>query len=397
MNRPTRRMDQRGLRILRANEFRVIQQAASRARTDAVYPPPAERGEAAPPTLLGGVNGKNIGKMDTGERKASLSVDWLQGTIPFERMDMLFEYLTDLCGSRPEIYGYGMLGYQCSAEWHPFGIKVMWDAEKTARSFHANRICIQLTGSSLAGFPPSSLMRFMYDMSVKFWLKCSRIDLAFDDYEKIIRPTEVFEHAEQGSYKGFRKHHPVIERQRNGELLGEGIYFGTRGKNGGGKYLRCYGKDIESDGETDSIRWEVEFSKQKANRVFFDLAMAADLTDFATMISLFIGGAIDFIERGSSGKCNKLDRLAFWEQILHHLGAATIRCPEPDGSIETTMEWFERSVYPSMEKVKRAIGDDALYQRLLEGMQGAKLSELQINQIRVYRNIYGNPPEQCFP
>ena len=335
--------------------------------------------------------------MDAGERKASISVDWLQGTIPFERMDLLFSYLSDLCETQPEIYNHGLMGYQCSAEWHPFGIKVMWDAERVARNFHANRICIQLTGQSLAGFPPSSLMQFMHDMSVKFWLKCSRIDLAFDDFEKIIRPAEVAEYANQGSYKGFRKHRPVIEQRRDGELLGEGIYFGTRGKSGGGKYLRCYGKDIESNGETDSIRWEVEFSKEKANRVFFDLAMAQNLPDFATMISLFIGGAIDFIERGSSGKYSKIDRLAFWEQILHHLGAATIRCPEPDGSIEKTIGWFERSVYPSMEKVRRAIGDDQLYQQLLDGMEGAKLSELQTNQIRVHWNIYGSPPEPCFP
>ena len=125
--------------------------------------------------------------------------------------------------------------------------------------------------------------------------------------------------------------------------------------------------------------------------------MAQSLTGFATMISLFIGGTIDFIERGSSGKYSKIDRLAFWEQILHHLGAATIRCPESDGSIEKTMGWFERSVYPSIEKVRRAIGDDQLYQRLLDGMEGAKLSELQLNQIRVHWNVHGYPPEPCFP
>jgi hypothetical protein len=389
-------MDRKGRKLLRAHEFRVLQHAASRTRPGAVSPPPGECGEAAPPTLLGGLNGKNIGKMDTGERKASIGVDWLQGTIPFERMDMLFDYLSEMCGTQPEIYNHGFMGYQCSAEWHPYGIKVLWDTDRTARDFHANRICIQLTGQSLAGFPPSSLMKFMYDMSVMFWLKCSRIDLSFDDFEKIVRPAEVTEYANQGSYKGFRKHRPVQEQRRNGELLGEGVYFGTRGKDGGGKYLRCYAKDIESEGKTDSIRWEVEFSKAKANRVFFDLAMATDLTDFASMIALFIGGAIDFVERGNSGKCNKLDRLAFWEQILHHLGAATVRCPEPDGSIDKTIVWFERSVYPSMEKVRKAVGDDALYQQLLDGMQHAVLSKLQLNQIRVYRNMHGDPSETCF-
>jgi hypothetical protein len=390
-------MDSKGLRIIRANEYRVLQQAAVRSRTGDGLPATGESGEAAPPTLLGGVNGKNIGKLDAGERKSSIGIDWLQGSVPFDRMDMVFSYFNEVCGSQPEIYNHGMMGYQCSAEWHPWGIKVLWDTDKSAREFHANRICIQCPGASMAAFAPMDMKRFLYQLSTRLWFKCSRIDLAFDDYEKIIRPLEVKEHADRGSYNGFRKHRPVEERKRNGTCLGEGVYFGTRGKNGGGKYLRCYAKDIESKGETDSIRWEVEFSKKKANSVFFDLAMSEDLTDLATKIALFIGGTIDFIEQNASGKFDKRDRLAFWEQILHYLGAASLRCANADGSIEQTQEWFERCVYPSMKKVMHAIGDDRFYQNLHDGMESAILKEYQRQEIRVHQNLNGVPPEPCFP
>lgn len=66
--------------------------------------------------------------------------------------------------------------------------------------------------------------------------------------------------------------------------------------------------------------------------------MSSDLTDFATKLAMFIGGAIDFIERNGNRR-DSIDRLAFWEQILDALGAAVVRNPKPDQSIETAMSW----------------------------------------------------------
>lgn len=409
--RSSRKMDSKGLRIIRANEYRVLQKAAHSSDTSSERrASERQSGEAAPPTLLGGVTGKNIGesekwnkrvtiipserhlgKLDAGERQSSIGIDWLQGTIPFERFDLVRSYLDAVCGEHREDYNHGMQGFQAACEWHPFGIKLMWDTDRKNRENHANRILFQVTGQGLACFPPVSLWRFLRDLSIKFWFKCSRIDLAFDDYEKIIRPDEVNEFAKEGSYKGFRKHKYIGGNRRNGEQTDDGIYFGTRGKDGGGKFLRCYGKDIESDGETDSIRWEVEFSKAKANKVFFDLAMSTDLTDLATKIALFIGGSIDFAERSRSGRFSKADRLAFWEQILFHLGAAEIRCPKQEGDIESSMEWVEYSVTPSLEKIRQAIGDDIYYNWLHELMQEVDLQPGALGQINAYHYINGEP------
>ncbi|MEE9369357.1 MAG: replication initiation factor domain-containing protein [Pontiella sp.] len=409
--RSTRRMDTKGLRILRANEYRLNQEAAVRARHSyGASPSNGESGEAAPPTLLGGVTGKfigkaekfdkrvsiipsqhHLGKMDTGERTSSIGVDWIQGTIPFERLDLVRSYLTAVCGQQPEDYDHGLMSFQTSCEWHPFGIKLAWDLDKKNRENHSNRILLQLTGSSLHNFTPVHLWRFLKDLSVKFWFNCTRIDLAFDDFEKIIRPDEVNEFANQGAYKGFRKHKYIGGVKRDGTVTDDGIYFGTRGKDGGGKFLRCYGKDIESKGEIDAIRWEVEFTKDKADKIFFELAMSDDVTDMATKIALFIGGSIDFAERTKSGRFNKEDRLAFWEQLLHHLGSAEVRCPKVEGDIESAMDWVELSVTPSLEKIRQAIGDDIYYQWLYELMEDADLSEKAQGQIIHYHSLNGEP------
>ena len=385
--RNSRRIDSVGLRNLRANEWRI----ADRRRRASEATSPHNGGEAAPLTLIGGFLGNSIGKMDAGERKSSIGIDWLQGTVPFERMDMLFDWMSGICGCQPEFYSYGGLNYQRKATFHPFGINIFWDLDEHNRKRHNHRICLQVTGSGLAGFTPANLLRFMYELSRDHFFKCSRIDLAFDDFEKIISPLEVFEFAEQESYQHFSVHGIEGKRKRNGESKGFTCCFGNRGKNGGGKYLRCYNKEKESKGEINSIRWEVEFSKDKANAIFFKLAMSNDIQEFADKIAAYIGGSIDFIERSDSGRCNPIDRLAFWEQILDHLGCSVLRCPRPPGDIDTSIEWMEKSVMPCAEKIRQAIGDDAFQEWLFGKMGDVKLTKRAAAQVYCYHFVNGEP------
>jgi DNA relaxase NicK len=296
-----------------------------------------------------------------------------------------------MSGNPPEILNHGFLGFQCAAEYHPYGIKVMWDCDDQARKRHGNRVLLQLCGESLSQFFPSDLSKFLFDLSCEFWFKASRIDLSFDDFEKIIRPEDVNEYANQGSYSGFRKHKFIGGSSRSGTATDEGIYFGSRGKNGGGKFLRCYAKDIESDGETDSIRWEVEFSKEKANEVYFNLAMSESVEDLATKIALFIGGSIEFCERYESGKLDPFGKLAFWEQILHYLGAAVLRSPQKLTEIEDSMEWVEKSVAPSLKKIREAIGSEWYETWLRDQLDKVVLKQRALGEIFYYHIISGEP------
>ena len=72
-----KRMDRKGMCVLYANQYRVKAVSEARSSASAADPAPTrlERGAASPPTLLGGVIGKNIAKMDVGERTASIGID----------------------------------------------------------------------------------------------------------------------------------------------------------------------------------------------------------------------------------------------------------------------------------------------------------------------------------
>lgn len=38
-------------------------------------------------------------------------MNWVQGSVPFEKMDLLFSYLSAMCSLSPEIYNHGYIGH----------------------------------------------------------------------------------------------------------------------------------------------------------------------------------------------------------------------------------------------------------------------------------------------
>ena len=55
------------------------------------------------------------------------------------------------------------------------------------------------------------------------------------------------------------------------------------------------------------------------------------------------------------------------------------------------MEWVEASVTPSLEKIRRAIGDDRYYEWLQKQMESVELRKKAIEQVAAHRRAYGVP------
>lgn len=90
----------------------------------------------------------------------------------------------------------------------------------------------------------------------------SRIDLCFDDFKKVYKPSYYYKKFISGS---------LVTRMRTVKMVhagdgsgGETFYLGDRRK----RMLRVYDKGIESGGEINSIRYEVEIHAN-ASRAFF--------------------------------------------------------------------------------------------------------------------------------
>lgn len=91
----------------------------------------------------------------------------------------------------------------------------------------------------------------------------SRIDIAYDDFDKIITP---FQYAKWKIDKNMVTRYCKCQFVACDSEKGSTFYLGSRKS---GKMLRIYDKDYESKGEIKSIRYEFEL-RREFGRMFFD-------------------------------------------------------------------------------------------------------------------------------
>lgn len=323
---------------------------------------------AAPPVLTGGAKCQEEAPGSEG----AVSVHWLQGTIPAERVEALLDYLLAMIGTPPELQEWGRYRYDCSASWAACGVVVYFDSSLArAKDVHAGRACLLFPGTACDGLAAAGLGQFLQDLAVRFWFRCTRIDVAWDDMARRITPAAIAGDVEQGNFTGFRVfEHRRPQRLGPGGAVAEGdtLSFGRRGRDGSGQYLRIYDKALESGGENPAIRWEVEFSGDRAATVFAGLAFVVDVAELGARLGALVGGAISFVDRSSGdGHLERLPLLAWWADILQVLGRVRVRAGRLKVSLERVRAWLEKQVSASLAVCREAYGGAWLGEVLATG------------------------------
>lgn len=316
---------------------------------------------APPPILTGGVNSQRAESRPVhGDADGLVSVHWLQGTFPASKLSALAAWLESVIGSAPEVQEWGRYRYDCSLSWVQ-GVTVFFDSsESRAAQVHNNKFCLSVTGSFLDSLTSDGLYEFCRVLFHTFWLRASRVDIAFDDYKKIVLPAQVAEYAGAGSVSGFRKFQHIQDKRISPDgvpqVLSDTCSFGSRGQNGSGRFLRVYDKALESDGRLDCVRWELETSGDVAQEFFSRLGFAPDIPSFAALLAGVIGGCITFMDRRSKN----LDRnnlLPFWADMLAVLGRVCLRHAVTDKTVEKAKGWVAKQVACTLAMLQKSLGD----------------------------------------
>ena len=71
-------------------------------------------------------------------------------------------------------------------------------------------------------------------------------------------------------------------------------------------------------------------------------------------------GSIDFIDRQGI-HLDRLERFDFWKRITSIPGSLKLRNPKRIKPVEKAKIWIEKSVVPSIEMMRKAIGDEPFY------------------------------------
>jgi len=349
---------------------------------------------SVPPVLTGGVNSHSL-KSEEKNAHSSIGIDWISGTMPFVRLDDVIKYVSRLLESSPELRDYGMYRYDHMLVWPLYGVQLMFDSsEDRSLTVHNGRILLVIPGGACTHFSAEVMHHLVYDLIHNFWMKATRLDLCFDDYDRQVEIPLIEKACVDRDIAGFRTFEVRRPQRTSGVLLGESINFGVRGQNGGGKYLRVYDKNLESEGEQNCIRWEVEFSKEKAQAVFFALSQTDSLDAFASLLGAFIGGSIDFVHR-KDRNLDRAMRLEWWERIRSYLGSARLRGASKLVVVERSMDWIEKSVAPSMRMIVKACGYDDFASWVFALCSAGSLNKYQADAVSEYVGRNGNPYERA--
>lgn len=343
-----------------------------------------------------------------------IGVHWLRISFNYKDLQKVKEFVGHFYSDN-DSDGYGLWSYDSRIIWAS-GVSLNYDREnERCQRVHKGRITLDVPGSACDLLTAPDLVLFI-EGAFSMGGKCTRIDIFFDDYQRLIEVTELAKLARRGDFSKFISWHIKESGYRSdgkrGKLGDDGtqikrkagltyseVSFGSRGSTGSGKYLRIYDKLLESGGKFDCIRWEVEFSQRKAQEVFMVLAgTSGDMDIFATICGALIGGCINFVHRNGDRNIGRLDVYEFWDLITKSLGKLTIRIEKKKNTLTGVIEWTERQVAPSLACVRKSFVSDQKFFAWVTDILDDGESRMNANQRQIVKRFEGSmnyDPKTC--
>lgn len=302
------------------------------------------------------------------DSKWSVGVDWLDFTFravegvgeAYELLDQVeivideqFEFSPSAAvhnGRQWEGSGHGSKGSMC---WY----KAPYEDEFGGP--HPAQLKIAMSGSTLAKIKLMELAEWLRVAGENRELDCTRIDLALDDHNKIIKMGKIADAREKGNFFNCSYSERVTSCRR-GEIEGVTIYFGSRASD---KRLRIYDKTIESKGATLGNRWEAQFRRGAAYEVFSVWLKACEMGERTTarVLQNIVLGLIDFRSRDNDDpNRSRCPRLAWFEAMLSILSSepARISVTKVEQSLQKSIDWIKRSVGSTLASLRAVLGTE---------------------------------------
>lgn len=231
----------------------------------------------------------------------------------------------------------------------------------------------------------------------------TRIDIAADDYGRVVTPGVVADLVRRGKrdpsqrhHHGFREFEYMESSSKKG--IGETAYLGKRG---GRKLLRCY--DAQMVHDIQAIRWELQLREFKANYVATEFVRRFDegkyrdkdnvrdnerwTKDMVEHLLNIVFSSVDFrIPRGKEKNVERLERVSWWGELCRSI-TERVRVPLPKRtqSLKKSMDWLYRSVAPSLAVWCASLGPDRFYNDFLQAIVSdgrRRLNDVQWSLIR---------------
>ncbi len=222
--------------------------------------------------------------------------------------------------------------------------------------------------------------------------KCSRIDLAIDDYSKKLHFQQLEDAISSNHHSGFKVSRTV--RNHGSKFRGWTVYLGSRQSE---FMVRIYDKWAETLGLLDCIRWEAEIKGDTANALFpLLLEFPSTEEEYQNILISYAIGKIKFIDPidKNISRCPMLTWWAEWLEFIRCL-PKKIFVARKQPTLARTKQWLEKSVSKSLAMIKASLGvyyfPHFLEELLISGKGKMKnIDDLRIADYVGYEDFLGN-------
>jgi len=233
------------------------------------------------------------------------------------------------------------------------------------------RIDYDRTGNAVAGTGyyfhltlPGKACRMMSEASARKLIRfavdnfgtATRIDLAMDDYQRVM-PIDEIDRVTMTPDFVSRTHRVLTMRSHapgSSEVTGQTLYVGGSKSR---RILRIYDKWLEG-GELDCIRWEMEEKKSAAAELMVQLTERDPITNkpkpWAEIAAARLVSFVDFRDSGSRYNVDQRTRLEWFALLVSQIKRARVYPPSLPGTVDQMKQWVEKQIGPSLWVIVKA-------------------------------------------
>lgn len=272
---------------------------------------------------------------------------WLQFSVMESTVDAVEAVLTDyLPMGFTEVEG-GMLGYERQR---------VCGSVRLLSSARRPEVHVILPGEACDELGGQELQRLVSYVSEHG--HASRVDLAGDDFNRVVLPVDVREAVTSGWAVTHSERWRFLENDNGGTTF----YLGSPTSR---QQLRVYDKEVESSGLTPSTRWELQARDDAAETLVLQLASEPWGDVFAGRLVQFV----DFRDRSADGTVTRCPRVGWFEALVGQAKKAVAYLPKAPRTVAEVEQWFWKQCAPMAAVLMKVGGGDWLVDMLAEGQR----------------------------
>lgn len=333
---------------------------------------------------------------EVGIKCNEVGIHWMRNSFDYKEIGEVAAFISTFFGDYDKDE-YCTLNYTTRFIW-PNGVSLNYDADPERRKrLHRERITLDIPGSACDELTAPDKLLLIEALEKEFNCKSTRLDVYFDDYERTVDMEKLRIVAEKKDFSVFQvasaNYTYNRTRKENDGLVYDAVTFGRRASKGSGAFLRVYDKNLESNGEQNCIRWELELTQKKAQKVFTILAGCdGNLEAFATICGAVIGGCVNFVHRTERSGDKNIIRLAeydWWTSIKETLHTLSLRIAKKKNTLTGMIEWQKIQVMPSLACIRKSfVSPQSFFNWLSESLDNGE-SRMNFNQCQIVKQNVG--------